>query len=103
MAMLRRSVLSGLALTALARPALAQAGAPVKIGVLNDQSGLYADLSGMGSVWATRMAVEDFGGKALGRPVEIIFADHQNKADIGANLARQWLDNDKVNMFIDVP
>jgi branched-chain amino acid transport system substrate-binding protein len=73
----------------------------VKIGVLNDQSGLYADLAGPGSVVAARMAVEDFGGKVLGKPVEIVVADHQNKADIGAAIARQWFDVDKVDMAID--
>jgi ABC-type branched-chain amino acid transport systems, periplasmic component len=65
----------------------------VKLGVLNDQTGLYADLTGMGSVHAARMAVEDYGGKVLGRPIEVIFADHQNKPDIGANIARQWIEN----------
>src|SRR5579864_194972 len=64
----------------------------VKIGVLNDQSGLYADLGGSGSVVAAQMAVEDFGGKVLGKPVEVVFADHQNKADIGASIAREWFD-----------
>jgi branched-chain amino acid transport system substrate-binding protein len=103
---MHRSAIGLLALLvscALAGSAAAQTPAPVKIGVLNDQTGLYADLSGMGSVYAARMAVEDFGGKVLGRPVEVIFADHQNKADLGANLARQWVDADKVNMIIDVP
>jgi branched-chain amino acid transport system substrate-binding protein len=76
---------------------------PVKIGVLNDQSGLYADLTGMGSVHATRMAVEDFGGKVLGRPIEIIFADHQNKPDIGSTIARQWIETDGVNVILDIP
>src|SRR5260221_6366262 len=75
----------------------------VKIGVLNDQSGLYADVSGQGSVVAARMAVEDFGGKVLGKPIEIIFADHQNEADLGASIARQWVENDHVKMIIDVP
>ena len=87
----------------LAGAAGAESTDPVKIGVLNDQSGLYADVSGMGSVHAARMAVEDFGGKVLGRPIEVIFADHQNKTDIGANIARQWVDSEKVNMIIDVP
>jgi branched-chain amino acid transport system substrate-binding protein len=72
----------------------------VKIGVLNDQSGLYADLGGPGSVVAARMAVEDFGGSVLGKPVEIIVADHQNKADIGAAIARRWFDAEKVDMAI---
>lgn len=62
----------------------------VRIGVLNDQSGLYADLGGPGSVVAARMAVEDAGGTVLGKPVDVVFADHQNKADIGAAIARQW-------------
>ncbi|MFY0577094.1 ABC transporter substrate-binding protein [Cystobacter fuscus] len=75
----------------------------IKIGVLNDQSGLYADMSGQSSVLAARMAVEDFGGKVNGTPVEVIAADHQNKPDIGANLARQWIDVDKVDVIVDVP
>ena len=92
-----------LATAMLGAAAAAQTTAPVKIGVLNDQSGLYADLTGQGSVHAARMAIEDFGGKVLGRPVELIFADHQNKPDVGSTLARQWIENDKVNMVIDVP
>jgi branched-chain amino acid transport system substrate-binding protein len=72
----------------------------VRIGVLNDQSGLYADLGGPGSVVAARMAVEDAGGSVLGKPVEIVFADHQNKSDIGAAIARQWFDVGKVDMAI---
>jgi branched-chain amino acid transport system substrate-binding protein len=86
----------------LAAPANAQISDDVvKIGVLNDQSGLYADLAGPGSVVAARMAVEDFGGKVLGKPVEVVVADHQNKADIGAAIARQWFDVDQVDMAID--
>src|SRR6202046_416869 len=72
----------------------------VRIGVLNDQSGLYADLGGPGSVIAATMAVEDVGGSALGKPVDVIFADHQNKADIGAAIARQWFDAEKVDLAI---
>ena len=72
----------------------------VKIGVLNDQSGLYADLGGPGSVVAARMAVEDAGGKVLGKPVEIVFADHQNKSDVGAAVAREWFEVGKVDMAI---
>ena len=68
--------------------------------MLNDQSGLYADLGGPGSVVAARMAVEDFGGNVLGKPVEIVVADHQNKADIGAAIARRWFDAEKVDMAI---
>ncbi|MBI1777219.1 MAG: ABC transporter substrate-binding protein [Proteobacteria bacterium] len=75
----------------------------VKLGILNDQSSLYADLTGQGSVVAARLAVEDFGAAAKGLKVDIIFADHQNKADVGSNLARQWLDVDKVDAIVDVP
>jgi branched-chain amino acid transport system substrate-binding protein len=72
----------------------------VKIGVLNDQSGPYADFGGAGSVVAARMAAEEVGGKVLGKPVEIVFADHQEKADIGAAIARQWFDSEKVDLAI---
>ncbi len=75
----------------------------VKIGVLNDRSGLYADLSGQGSVIAAQMAAEDYGAAAKGMKVEIVGADHQNKPDIGSNIARQWLDIDKVDVIVDVP
>src|SRR2546430_7890622 len=75
----------------------------IKIGVLNDQSGLYADLAGPGSVVAARMAVEDFGAAAKGMKVEIVSADHQNKADVGSAIARQWYDADKGDMIVDVP
>jgi branched-chain amino acid transport system substrate-binding protein len=74
----------------------------VKIGVLNDQSGLYADLGGPGSVVAARMAIEDAGGAVLGKPVDLVVADHQNKADIGAAIARQWFDAEKVDMVIGI-
>ncbi len=87
----------------LATPAGAQQDKPVRLGVLNDQSGIYADLSGQGSVIAARMAVEDFGGKVLGRPVEVVFADHQNKPDVGAALAARWYDVDGVDAIFDVP
>jgi branched-chain amino acid transport system substrate-binding protein len=72
----------------------------VRIGVLNDQSNVYADLGGPGSVVAARMAIEDVGGKVLGKPVDILVADHQSKADVGASIARQWFDDDKVDMVI---
>ena len=75
----------------------------IKIGVLNDQSSLYADLAGQGSVVAARMAVEDFGAEKKGMKVEIVFADHQNKADVGSQIARQWYDAEKVDMILDVP
>jgi branched-chain amino acid transport system substrate-binding protein len=75
----------------------------IKIGVLNDQSSLYADLTGQGSVVAARMAVEDFGAARKNMKVEIVFADHQNKPDVGSNIARQWYDVDKVDVIVDVP
>src|SRR3989475_2580844 len=75
----------------------------IKIGVLNDQSGLYADLAGQGSVVAARMAVEDYGAEKKGMKVEVVFADHQNKADVGSAIARQWYDGDKVDLILDVP
>ena len=75
----------------------------IKIGVLNDQSGTYADLAGPGSVVAARMAVEDFGAKKKGMKVEIVVADHQNKPEVGSSIARQWYDVDKVDMIVDVP
>jgi branched-chain amino acid transport system substrate-binding protein len=75
----------------------------VKIGVLNDMSSLYADISGQGSVIAARMAVEDFGAAQKGMKVEIVSADHQNKPDVGTNIARTWIDVDKVDVIVDVP
>ncbi|MEE8630033.1 MULTISPECIES: ABC transporter substrate-binding protein [Methylobacterium] len=74
----------------------------VKIGILNDQSGVYADFGGRGSVEAARMAVEDFGGKVLDVPVQIVDADHQNKPDIASNVARQWYDTDKVDAIMEL-
>src|SRR5438445_2659498 len=88
----------------LAGPASAQiSDGIVKIGVLNDQSSLYADLAGQGSVVAARMAVEDFGAAKKGMKVEILSADHQNKPDVGSAIARQWYDVDKVDVIFDVP
>src|SRR5436305_12129487 len=91
---------------ALALPLAARAdftGKVIKIGVLNDQSGPYADLAGQGSVLAAKMAIEDSGGKIDGTPVEVISADHQNKPDVGSNIARQWYDVDGVDVIVDVP
>jgi branched-chain amino acid transport system substrate-binding protein len=75
----------------------------IKIGVMNDMSGTYSDLSGQGSVTAARMAVEDFGAAAKGLKVEIVGADHQNKPDVGSNVVRTWIDRDQVDMIVDVP
>jgi len=75
----------------------------VKIGVLTDMSSLYSDATGEGSVIAAEMAAADFGGKVKGKPIEVIFADHQNKPDVGSNIARAWYDTDKVDTIVDVP
>jgi branched-chain amino acid transport system substrate-binding protein len=80
----------------------AQAQVSVKLGVLNDMSGLYADISGPGSVVAARMAAEDFKADAKGIKVEVVAADHQNKPDTGSAIARQWYDRDGVDMILDV-
>ena len=74
----------------------------VRIGVLTDMSGQYADSGGKGSVEAAKMAIEDYGSKVLGKPVELVFADHQNKADVGGTKARQWWDAEGVDMIIDL-
>jgi branched-chain amino acid transport system substrate-binding protein len=92
-------VLAGVVITT----GIAQADTSVKIGVLNDQSGAYADLSGMGSVVAAQMAAEDFKKAHKGIEVDVIAADHQNKADIAANTSRQWIDQDNVDVIADVP
>src|ERR1051325_7539430 len=75
----------------------------VKIGVLTDLSGPAATATGPGSVTAAQMAIEDFGGKVLGKPIAVISADHQIKPDVGAGIARQWYDVDKVDLIVDVP
>jgi branched-chain amino acid transport system substrate-binding protein len=75
----------------------------IRIGVLNDRSGIYADLGGEGSAVAARMAAEEFGNSVAGVPVEILVGDHQNKADIAANTARAWIDTDRVDVIADVP
>ncbi len=94
---------SCLATTLAALPALAQVSDDkVKIGILNDQSGVYADFGGKFSVEAARMAAEDFGGKVLDAPIEIITADHQNKPDIASNIARQWYDTEQVDAIMEL-
>jgi branched-chain amino acid transport system substrate-binding protein len=75
----------------------------VRIGVLTDLTGPYADFAGPGSVLAARMAAEDHGGRVLGKPIEVTGADHQNKPDVGAALARRWVDTERVDMVIDMP
>lgn len=95
-------LLATLAASLMASSALAQ-DITVKLGVLNDRSGVYADLSGEGSVIAARMAAEDFGAADKGIKVEIVSADHQNKPDVASTIARQWIDQDGVNAIFDVP
>src|SRR6266700_4040735 len=88
----------GLAAAGLVSVAQAQAPAPFKIGVTEGFSGVYADLN-LGEVEAVQMAIEDFGGKVLGRPVEVLSADHQTKPDVGAAIARRWYDTENVKMI----
>src|SRR4051794_26227239 len=78
-------------------------GDVVRVGVLNDISGIFQDTNGMGSVEAARMAAEDFSGGGKGIKVEIVYADHQNKADVGSAIARKWLDVEGVDAIVDVP
>ena len=75
----------------------------VKIGVLTDETGVFSSLSGEGSVEAAQMAVEDFGGAVAGKPIRLIDADHQNKTDVGVEIARRWLDTEGVDVIVDVP
>ncbi len=90
-------------LAVLAWTIAAHAGDGVlRIGVLNDQSSVFADSTGAGSVVSARMAAEDFGGKAAGMPIEVVAADHQNKPDVGASIARRWFDLDKVDVIADL-
>src|SRR5690242_21694256 len=78
-------------------------GNVVRVGVLNDISGIFQDTNGMGSVEAARMAAEDFAAGGKNIKVEIVYADHQNKADVGSAIARKWLDVDGVDAIVDVP
>lgn len=95
---------ASIALTAGAATAHAQtlSNDGIRIGVLTDISGVYADVSGKGAIEAVKMAVEDFGGTMFGKPIDVIFADHLNKPDIGAAKAREWFDRDGVDMITDL-
>ena len=97
------SLLLGTALTLAAVSFAAAQDKNIKIGSLSDQSGLYADLGGPGSTLAAQMAVEDSGMTAKGWKIDVISGDHQNKPDVGVNIARQWFDIDKVDVIVDVP
>ncbi|HEY4166195.1 MAG TPA: ABC transporter substrate-binding protein, partial [Reyranella sp.] len=87
---------------ALVDPALAQNGA-VKIGVLDDMSGPYAENTGPGDVAAVKFAIADFGGSVLGKPIEMVSADFQSKVDVGVSIAKRWWDDENVDMVIGVP
>ncbi len=99
------AVTAGFAFAAMMGSASAQtiSDGVVKIGVLTDMSSLYADATGKGSVAAVQMAVADYGSKVGGKPVEVVYADHQNKPDVGVAIARNWYDNEKVDAIFDVP
>ena len=95
-------IMSAVALTVMATVAHAQGtGDVIRIGILNDQSGPYADVGGKGSVTAAKLAVEEFGDKLLGKRIEVIAADHQNKPDIASAIARQWIDTESVDVIAD--
>ncbi|KQQ79439.1 MULTISPECIES: ABC transporter substrate-binding protein [Aureimonas] len=101
--MTRLAALSTLLLAATVLPAAAQVSdGKVKIGILNDQSGVYADFGGRWSFEAAKMAVEDFGGKVLDAPIEVVTADHQNKPDVASNIARQWYDTEQVDSIMEL-
>src|SRR5258706_13380659 len=95
-------ILASVLVVATTTAAVAQSKPPLKLGGILDMSGLYADITGPGSETAAKMAAEDFGGEVLGRKIEIIAADHLNKADLSANIARDMLDNQGVEMIFDV-
>lgn len=100
---MKQIVLGAVALAASMAPAIAEDLPTFRVGVLNDQSGLYADIAGPGSVEAAKMAVEDFAPEKHGFKVVVVAADHQNKPDIGASIARKWFDVDSVDAIADVP
>ena len=97
-----RVIFTAVLLLSLAPTVVRAQSTPVRIGVLNDQSGVYADDQGIGSVIAARLAVEDFP-KQSGMTVEVMTADHQNKVDVGTAIARRWLEREGVEMIVDVP
>ena len=95
-------MMSALALSVMAAIAHAQGtGDVIRIGILNDQSGPYADVGGKGSVIAAKLAVEEIGGKVLGKRIEVIAADYQNKPDIASAIARQWIETENVDVIAD--
>lgn len=98
---LTRRKFGALAASAIASPAIGQNLKPILIGLCNDQSSLLADAGGIGCVEATRMAISDFGGKVLGRPVEVIYADHLNKAENAVSIVKRWIDVDKISLALE--
>src|SRR5471032_2457698 len=94
------AVAAGAALTASTMGSAQAADDAVKIGYITDLSGLYADIDGQGGLESIHMAIADFGGKVNGKPITLVYADHQNKADIAASRAREWIDRDGVNVII---
>ncbi|SNR53183.1 ABC transporter substrate-binding protein [Paracoccus sediminis] len=100
---MRKLLLSAASVGLLAAPAVAEiSDGKVKIGILNDQSGVYSDFGGKNSYEAALMAVEDFGGTVLDAPIQVVTADHQNKADIASNIARQWYDTEQVDSIMEL-
>jgi branched-chain amino acid transport system substrate-binding protein len=105
---MKRSLLAAVAAIACSAAPLAHAQGEklsdgvVRIGLILDMSGLYSDITGEGTVTAARMAIEDFGGKVLGRPIDLVYADHQNKADVASSKAREWFDQGRVDAILDV-
>ncbi|GHG10532.1 MULTISPECIES: ABC transporter substrate-binding protein [Paracoccus] len=100
---MRKLLLSAASVGLMAAPAVAEiSDGIVKIGILNDQSGVYSDFGGKNSYEAALMAVEDFGGTVLDAPIEVVTADHQNKPDIASNIARQWYDTEQVDSIMEL-
>ena len=98
----RQILLSGLAIALAPRSGWAEDARPTKIGIMNDMSSVYSDYQGIGSVVAAQLAVDDFSAK-MGVPIEIVYADHQNKSDVGSTIARRWIDEDHVDVIMDLP
>ncbi len=100
----RRVLIGGLAAAPLASPAIVRAQSsskPIKIGLLSDMGGPYRDVGGPGNRVATEMAIQDFGGSVLGRPIQVLQADDQDKPDVSTSLARQWIDDEGVDVLAD--
>ena len=100
---MKRTLLPLLLAATLASPALAEISSPIRVGVLNDEAGPYADAGGLGSVAAARMAAADMGGTIDGQPIQIVQGDTQNKPDVASTVARRWFDSDGVSAVVDLP